>query len=77
MVIVRCGDKPTTADTCMGAIRAAWPSWNIFERRTEVRRRGKASGYGHGAKVIYEKDIVAASLELTDKARSWAAAPQA
>ena len=72
VVIVRCGDKPTTADTCRKAIQSAWPSWEIFERRTEVRRRGTASGYGHGAKVIHEKDIVAASQELSDKARSWA-----
>lgn len=72
VVIVRCGDKPTTADTCRKAIQSAWPSWKIFERRTEVRRRGTASGYGHGAKVIQEKDIVAASHELAHKARAWA-----
>ena len=72
VVIVRCGDKPTTADTCRKAIRSAWPSWEIFERRTKVRRRGTASGHGHGAKVIHEKDIVAASQDLADKARSWA-----
>ena len=72
VVIVRCGDKPTTADTCKKALKSAWPSWEIFERRTEVRRRGTASGYGHGAKVIHEKDFVAASQELADKARSWA-----
>lgn len=72
VVIVRCGDKPTTADTCRKAIQSAWPSWKIFERRTEVRRRGTASGYGHGAKVIHEMDIVAASQELANKARAWA-----
>ena len=44
VVIVRCGDKPTTADTCRKAIQSTWPAWEIFERRTEVRRRGKASG---------------------------------
>ncbi len=71
VVIVRCGDKPTTADTSRKAIRSAWPSWEIFERRTEVWRRGKASGYGHGVKVIHETDIIAASQELVDKARSW------
>ena len=72
VVIVRCGDKPTTADTCRQAIRSAWPSWSIFERRTEVRRRGKASGYGHGAKVICEKDYIVVPNELADRARSWA-----
>ncbi len=72
VVIVRCGDKPTTADTCRKAIRSAWPSWEIVERRTEVRRRGTASGHGHGAKVIHEKDIVAASGALASKARAWA-----
>ena len=73
VVIVRCGGKPTTAATCRKAIESAWPSWEIFERQTEVRRRGTASGYGHGAKVIGEKDFVAAPQELADKAGSWAA----
>jgi len=72
VVVVRCGDKPTTAETCRKAIRSAWPSWETFERRTEVRRRGTASGHGHGAKVIHEKDIVAASGALARKARTWA-----
>jgi len=72
VVVVRCGDKPTTAETCRKAIRSAWPSWKIFERRTEVRRRGTASGHGHGAKVIHEKDIVAASGAQASKARAWA-----
>lgn len=72
VVVFRCGDKPTTADTCRKAIRSAWPSWKLFERRTEVRRRGTASGHGHGAKLIHEKDIVAASGALASKARAWA-----
>ena len=75
VVIVRCGDKPTTADTCRQAIRSSWPSWSIFERQTEVRRRGKASGYGHGAKVICEKDFIVAHNELAGRARSWAQDP--
>ncbi len=72
VVIVRCGDKPGTADTCRQAVRSVWPSWSLFERRTEVRRRGKASGYGHGTKVICEKDFVVASGKLADRARAWA-----
>ena len=72
VVIVRCGDKPTTADTCRQAIQSAWPSWSIFERRTAVQRRGTASGYGHGTKIIYEKDYIVASNELADRAESWA-----
>ena len=72
VVIVRCGDKSTTADTCRQAIRTVWPSWSIFERLTAVRRRGTASGYGHGTKVIYEKDYIVVSNELVDRARKWA-----
>ncbi len=71
-VVIRCGDKPTTADTCRKAVQSIWPSWEIFEKRTQVRRRGTASGYGHGTKVIHEYDIVAASPELVHTARSWA-----
>ena len=71
-VIVRCGDKPTTADTCREAIKLAWPSWSIFERRTEVPRHGKASGYGHGARIVCERDYIVASSEMASKARSWA-----
>ena len=72
VVVVRCGEKAGTADTCRQAIQAAWPSFATFERRTEVRRRGVASGYGHGAKVVCERDIVAAPNQLADRARAWA-----
>ena len=72
VVVVRCGDKSATADTCREAIRSAWPAWQIFECRTEVRRRGTASGHGHGSKVIHEKDMVAASRPMARKARAWA-----
>lgn len=72
VVIVRCGDKPATADTCKQAIQTAWPSWAIHEKQTTVQRRGKASGHGHGAKVICEKDLIAAPSKLTDRARGWA-----
>ncbi len=75
VVIVRCGDKPTTADTCREAIKSMWPRWEIFERRSEVTRRGKASGYGHESKTIYEVDIISAPEELSDRARSWAVNP--
>ena len=71
VVIVRCGDKSTTADTCREAIQSSWPAWEIFERRTKIRRRGQASGYGHGAKTIYERDLVAAPRQLATKARIW------
>ena len=72
VVVVRCGDKEVTADTCRQSIEAAWPSYSTFERRTEVRRRGVASGYGHGTKVVYERDIVATPKGLADRARAWA-----
>lgn len=49
-VLVRCGDKAKTTETCIGAIRSAWPSMTILQKRTVVTRRGVASGYGHGAK---------------------------
>lgn len=75
VVIVRCGDKPTTADTCREAIQTTWSTWEIFERRTKIRRRGKASGYGHGAKTIYERDLVAAPKRLATKARIWCKSP--
>ena len=74
-VIVRCGDKPTTVDPCRKAIQSVWPSWEIFEKQTKVQRRGTASGYGHGAKVILERDIVAVSPELVEKARAWVGSP--
>ena len=72
IVIVRCGNKPTTADTCKEAIQSIWPEWEIFERRTGVNRRGKTSGYGHGNKMIYEMDIISTPGEFADRARSWA-----
>ena len=71
-VIIRCGDRPTTADTCRAAIQSNWPSWTIFERRTEVRRQGKASGYGHGTRLVCERDYVAACGEMENQARAWA-----
>lgn len=73
-VIVRCGDKPTTADACRVAIQSTWPSWILCERRTQVRRHGKASGYGHGTRLVCERDYVAASAEMEEKARIWATA---
>lgn len=73
VVVVRCGEKTGTAQTCRRAIQAAWPSFSTFERRTQVNRRGTASGYGHGAKVVCERDIVAAPSALADRARAWAA----
>lgn len=71
-VIVRCGSKPTTANTCREALETSWPKWRIFERSSVISRRGKASGYGHGSKLITEKDILAASPEQEDQARLWA-----
>ena len=73
-VVVRCGDKPTTADACRAAIKSTWPSWTLCERRTQVRRHGKASGYGHGARLVCERDYVAASVEMEEQARMWATA---
>lgn len=75
VVVVRCSERPATADTCKEAIQATWPSWKIFERRTEVRRLGTASGYGHSEKMIHEKDIIAASQELARKAKAWVNGP--
>ena len=72
VVVVRCGEKAGTAETCRDAIQAAWPSFATFERQTGVQRRGVASGYGHGAKVVCERDIVAAPSALADRARAWA-----
>lgn len=76
IVIVRCGDKPTTADTCKKAIQSMWPEWGIFERQTRVSRHGKASGYGHEIKMISEMDIISTPKEFADRARSWASNPQ-
>ena len=41
VVLVRCGTKKLTAETCEQAIRAAWPSRTIIVRRTQVTRRGR------------------------------------
>ena len=72
VVLVRCGAKRRTADVCERAIRSAWPSRRIVARRTQVTRRGVASGYGHGAKSVEEIDIVAAPKNFEDVARGWA-----
>ena len=72
VVLVRCGAKKRTAETCEQAIRAAWPSRSIVVRRTQVTRRGVASGYGHGAKVVQELDIVAAPQGTETLAQAWA-----
>ena len=76
VVIVRCGDKPATADTCRKSIQSTWPEWDIFGRQTEVSRRGKASGYGHGRKTINETDIISVPRELADRARAWSLNPR-
>ena len=72
VVLVRCGAKRRTADICRSAIRAAWPDRRIIDRRTQVTRRGVASGYGHGAKTVEEIDIVASPKDIEDVARDWA-----
>ena len=71
VVLVRCGAKQLTAETCEQAIRAAWPSRRIIIRRTQVTRRGVASGYGHGVKIVEEIDIVAAPQGTEDIAHAW------
>ena len=72
VVLIRCGAKERTAQACEQAIRAAWPSWRITERRTQVRRRGVASGYGHGSRTVEEIDFVATPPEIEPLARAWA-----
>ena len=72
VVLVRCGAKRRTAETCEQAIRAAWPSRSILVRRTKVTRRGVASGYGHGTKIVEEIDIVAVPPSTARFARAWA-----
>ena len=74
IVLVRCGAKRRTAQTCEAAIRAAWPSRTIIVHRTEVQRRGVASGYGHGNKVVEEIDIIAAPPSTASIANDWAIA---
>ena len=71
IVLVRCGAKRRTAQTCEAAIHAAWPSRKIVVNRTEVQRRGVASGYGHGEKVVEEIDIVATPPDTEESARAW------
>ena len=71
VVLVRCGAKPQTAQTCEAAIRAAWPSRTIIVNRTEVQRRGVTSGYGHGKKVVEEIDIIAPPPDTEEPARAW------
>lgn len=70
-VLVRCGARRRTAEICERAIRATWASRVIVTRRTEVTRRGVASGYGHGTKTVEEMDIVAAPADATDTATAW------
>ena len=72
VVLVRCGAKRRTAEACEEAVRTAWPSRKIIIRRTQVIRRGVASGYGHGAKTVEEIDVVAAPKDTEHAARSWA-----
>ena len=71
VVLVRCGAKERTAETCEQAIREAWPTKRVLSSRTRVERRGVASGYGHGEKVVEEIDIVAAPREAADTVRGW------
>ena len=71
VVLVRCGAKERTAETCEQAIREAWPTKRVLSRRTRVERRGVASGYGHGEKVVEEIDIVAAPKDAADTVRDW------
>ena len=71
IVLVRCGAKERTAETCERAIREAWPTKRVLTRRTKVERRGVASGYGHGKKVVEEIDIVAAPRDGRNIARDW------
>ena len=71
VVLVRCGAKPQTAQTCEEAIRAAWPSRVISVNRTQVQRRGVASGYGHGKKVVEEIDIIATPPGTEEPAKAW------
>lgn len=75
VILVRCGAKKRTADACEAAIRAAWPSRTIIVRRTQVTRRGVASGYGHGTKIVEEIDIVATLPDTNEIAKAWAAGP--
>lgn len=72
VVLVRCGAKQRTAEACEEAVRTAWPSRQIIIRRTQVIRRGVASGYGHGAKTVEEIDVVAASTDTEHAVRAWA-----
>ena len=72
VVLVRCGAKELTARSCEDAIRAAWPSRRIVVRRTQVKRRGVTSGYGHGAKLVKETDLVAVPNYTVEAARAWA-----
>ena len=68
---MRSGAKRRTAQACEAAIRAAWPSRTILVNRTEVQRRGVASGYGHGKKVVEEIDIIATPPGTEESARAW------
>ena len=71
VVLVRCGAKERTAEACEQAIRDAWPTKRVLSRRTQVERRGVASGYGHGEKTVEEIDIVAAPKGASDTVQSW------
>ena len=74
-VLVRCGAKEKTVRSCEEAVRAAWPKREIVTRRTQVHRRGVASGYGHGAKVVEEVDLVAVPKGREEVAKVWAGMP--
>ena len=71
VVLVRCGAKERTAETCEQAIREAWPTKRVLSRRTRVERRGVASGYGHGEKVVEEIDVIAAPQEASATVQGW------
>ena len=72
VVLIRCGARRRTAQACLEAIRSAWPSAGIMERRTQVRRRGVTSGYGHGSRIVEEIDFVATASENEATAKVWA-----
>ena len=74
-VLVRCGAKEQTVRSCEEAVRAAWPSCTIMMRHTQIARRGVASGYGHGAKVVEEVDLVAVPEGGEGVGEAWAGVP--
>jgi len=72
VVLVRCGAKQRTVRACEDAILAAWPSREPIRVRSSVTRRGVASGYGHGTKIVEELDIVAVPKASEGIAHAWA-----